>query len=143
MKTPLKVLTFGVVSGCVWSVVANVTVGAFGGTSDAIAKVVSGVLAGVLISLALGVPLKRFGKRATILLGALSLPLGAFLYGFIFSIVGWRFLGYEPTSPLWDGYACAAMSVVSNFAIVFFALAIFTTFLLGRVIVPVKPEDAV
>src|SRR5580692_6084663 len=97
MKTPLKVLTFGVVSGLVWSVVPSVLavmwLGArwFDATDDVTAKALSGVLTGVVISFALGVPLKKFGKRAAMLLGALSLPVGAFVYGFIFSIVQWIF----------------------------------------------------
>ena len=110
-----------------------------GPSNDITAKAVVGVLTGVIISFALAVPLKRFGKRATMLLGALSLPLGAFLYGFILSTV----LSGELAESLWAGYACAGFTVVaavaSDCAFVLFPLAILTTFLLARVIVPVKP----
>src|ERR1700722_16297523 len=98
-----------------------------GQSSDLPAKAFVGVLTGVVISFPLAVPLKRFGKRATILLGALSLPLGAFLYGFILSI----FLSGEPAESLWAGFACAVVTVVSDCAFVLFPLAILTTFLLG------------
>jgi hypothetical protein len=138
MKTPLKVLIFGFVSGLVWSVTATFAYGPFGAPTAP--QIVSGVLAGVIVSFAVGATLMRFRKKSTIILGALSLPAGAFLYGFILSIIEWVFVGGESGDPLVMGYLCVLMSVVSVFAILFFPLAILTTLLLRRVVVPVKPN---
>ena len=51
--------------------------------------IVSGVLSGVIVSFALVAPLAKSSRGKTILLGALSLPLGAFVFGVLLSLVQW------------------------------------------------------
>ncbi len=73
MKTNLKVLTFGIVSGLVWSAAPGVLGGLFWTTKEtASAVVMSGVLTGVLTSFTLRTILARCGTPAAILVGALS-----------------------------------------------------------------------
>jgi hypothetical protein len=149
MKAPLKVLTFGVASGLVWSAVPGFLLGFFLHKAEiAIADIVSSVLAGVLISFALRLPLAKLGKAATILFGAVSLPLGAFLFGAIFSIVHPVFSSGDLASngvthaslAVATGRMYAVGSTSSTFAFWLFPAAVLTTFRLRRVIVSVQAD---
>ena len=96
--------------------------------------IVSGLVSGVLTSLALRAHLAKARKRMTVVVGAVSLPFGAFLFGFLLSVLQWVFLARD-FSPFSVGFQYALFSMISIFAIVLFPLAILTTFLLRAVIV--------
>ena len=103
----------------------------------------AGVLAGVLASFALAAALRRCGRGAAILFGALSLPVGAFLFGVLLSLVQWLvreftgtaypFVAYE-FAPIKTGAQYALLSVISVLAFILFPLAVGTTLLLRRVV---------
>ena len=143
MSTTLRVLAFGVVSGLIWSVVPGTLAELFRSPRETAMVVVSGLLTGVLTSFGLSAPLARFGLRATIVFGALSLPLGAFIFGVLLSLAHWVVRAFSGTThqlsahafaPMTAGAEYAILSVVSIYAIVLFPLAVSTTFLLRRVI---------
>jgi hypothetical protein len=150
MKAPLKVLTFGVASGLVWSAVPGFLLGFYShGAEMAVADIVAAVLAGVLTSFALRLLLAKTGNAASILFGAVSLPLGAFLFGAIFSIVHPVFSSGDLASngvtraslAVATGRDYAVGSTCSNFAIWLFPAAVLTTFLLRRVVLSVKAVE--
>jgi hypothetical protein len=131
------------VSGLIWSLVPGALSELFRSPGETATVVVSGVLSGILTSFALAAPLARFGRGPVILFGALSLPLGAFAFGVLLSLVQWlvrefsgtgyRFVAHEFAS-LTAGIQYAVSSVISVFAFVLFPLAVLTTFLLKRAI---------
>lgn len=132
MNTTLRILAFGMVSGLIWSGVAGTLNELFRSPRETATAIVSGVLAGVFTSFALKLPLVRSGKLAAIVFGLLSLPLGAFAFGILLSLVQWAALDRDLT-PLALGVQYALLSVVSIFAVVLFPLAVLTTFLLRAV----------
>ncbi len=143
MSTSLRVLAFGVASGLIWSVVPGTLNELFRSPRETATVVVSGLLTGVLTPFALSAPLARFGRRATIVFGALSLPFGAFIFGVLHSLARWVLRELSGTThqfathtfaPMTTGAEYAVLSVVSIYAIVLFPLAVSTTFLLRRVI---------
>ena len=143
MSTPFRVLAFGVISGLLWSLIAGVLGELFRSPGESATVIVSGVLSGTLIALALVAPLARFSRGTTILFGVLSLPLGAFVFGVLLSLVQWLVREFGGTAywyvahgfaPFTVGVEYAVVSVISVFSFVFFPLAVITTFLLRRVI---------
>src|SRR5689334_6681125 len=91
MKSLLRVLAFGFVSGLLWSVVAGLLADLFSTRADVPATIVAGIIAGIVTSSVLALLVARFSRGLTIILGLLSLPLGAFLFGFALALVN-RFL---------------------------------------------------
>jgi uncharacterized membrane protein YjgN (DUF898 family) len=97
-------------------------------------------LTGVVLSFALKQPLAKAGFWVCFGLGLLALPVGAFAFGVLASLVE------NLTATLTDitdkfggnpfsvGVEYALFSVVSLFAVVLFPLAVLTTFLLRAVI---------
>ncbi len=143
MSTPSRVLAFGVASGVIWSLVPSTLSELFRSPGETATVIVSGILSGILTSFALAAPLARFGHGAAILFGTLSLPLGAFTFGVLLSLVQWLVRDFSGTAyqfvaygfaPLTVGAQYAVLSVISVFAFVLFPLAVLTTFLLRRVI---------
>jgi uncharacterized membrane protein len=138
MNTTFRVVFFGLISGPIWSVIPGVSSSLFQSGKDAIEVVAAGLLTGVIISLVLELPLKRFGKAVATILGLLSLPLGALAFGFVFSIPhhdrtfndGQH--GFCNAIQLATEYAI--LSVISVFAVFLLPLAILTTFVLRHVI---------
>ena len=143
MSTPLRVLAFGVVSGLIWSLVPGTLSELFRSPGETATVIVSAVLSGIVTSFTLAAALARFKHVAAIFFGLLSLPLGAFAFGVLLSLVQWlvrEFNGVaysfvEPEfAPFTAGAEYALLSVISVFAFVLFPLAVLTTFLLRRVI---------
>ena len=138
MKTNLKIMAFGSVSGLVWSLVAATLMELFDTprqtpTAEIATVIGSGLLAGVSTSFAMRVPLRKFGKPAAVMFGALSLPLGAFLFGALLSFAQWGFLG-RALAPLERGLLFAGLSVITIFGVALLPLAVLTTFILRRVV---------
>ena len=143
MSTSFRVLSFGVISGLLWSLIAGFIGELFRSPGESVTVIVSGVLSGVIVSFALVAPLAKSSRGKTILLGALSLPLGAFVFGVLLSLVQWLVREFGGTAyrnvanefaPFTAGFEYAVLSVISIFAVVFFPLAVLTTFLLRRVL---------
>jgi hypothetical protein len=143
MNTNLRVLTFGVVSGLIWSVIPGLLSELFRSTGETVTVLVSGILTGALTSFALRAPLAKCRRQTAILLGLLSLPFGAFAFGVLTSLVQWvvreltgtsyRFVAHD-FSPFHTGISYAVLSAVSIFAFVLFPLAVLTTFLLRAMV---------
>jgi hypothetical protein len=89
MNTPPRVFTFGLVGGLVWAVIAGVIDELFRSRAETLTVLTSGAMSGVAVSLMLFVPLARFGRLGSVLLGIASLPLGAFVFGVLVSVVQW------------------------------------------------------
>lgn len=147
MNTLARILTFGFVSGLLWSAVPGVLVDLFSTRADIPATVVAGVIAGVVTSAVLGFLLARIGRALAVVLGLLSLPVGAFVFGFALALIdrflpalasGTRALG----EPLTLGVNYALLSVISIFAIGLFPLAVFTTLLLRAFIIRGRATNA-
>jgi hypothetical protein len=134
MNTTTKVLVFGVVSGLIWSLVLIAFGDGFTSVRDTADILVPGILTGVLVSFALKKPLSTLGRFGAFIAGLLSLPLGAFLFGFLGSIMEIISVGTVDLNPILSGLFCAMVSVISIFAFYFFPPAIFTTFILRAVI---------
>jgi hypothetical protein len=139
---------FGIVSGLIWSVVVEVFVlSALSDKPDTwgglFVKLGSGVAAGVIVALLLKSLLSRSGPSTTIICGLLSLPVGAFLYGFLLALMQMlanTFTGVGGTSvsglnPVEAGVVFAGVSCVSFLSIFFLPAAVITTFLLRTFII--------
>lgn len=139
MKTPARVILFGLLSGLLWSVVPGTLANLFNSRANVPATLLAGLIAGLVTSLALASVVARFGRVLAVILGLLSLPAGAFIFGFAFALVA-RFLpaltrGEQASmEPLKLGSNYALWSVISIFAIGLFPLAVLTTLFLRRVI---------
>jgi len=140
MNTTTRVITFGIISGLIWSVIAAV----LSGLNLGITVIVAGILTGVSVSLALKSPLQTYGRWGGFVCGALSLPAGAFIFGVIISLVNMAaskitgsgdFPFIDPASnPVQTGVMYAVISVVSLFVVALLPLAVLTTFILRAVI---------
>ena len=133
-----RIFAFGAVSGLIWSAIAGVILHlSFGSLGATVATLLSGILVGILLSIALVVPLARLGRSSVFVLGLLSLPLGVFLFGIIISLVA-LLAGesYADVRPLETSLVWAFYSVASYFALFLIPLAILTTYLLRRLTVP-------
>jgi len=150
MNTPARVFTFGLVGGLVWAVIAGVLDELFRSRGETLTVLTSGVMSGVAVSFILFVPLARFGRLGGVLLGIASLPLGAFVFGVLASVVQWlagqltgetyRFIAYGFT-PWRSGAELALLSMISIFAFFLFPLAVLTTFLLRAILrLEVRPR---
>jgi hypothetical protein len=137
MSTRAKVIMFGIVSGLIWSVVPGGLNDLFR-SKESILVFIAGAVTGLAVSLALKVPLTKFGRWWTLLLGLVSLPLGAFIFGVVFSLLNvsdWlNGSQYGIFNSILIGGYYALLSVISIFAIVLFPLAVLTTFTLRAVI---------
>ena len=140
MKTLGRVLAFGFVSGLLWSVVPGILGDLFSTRADVPATLIAGVVAGVITSAVLALLLVRFGRGPTVVLGLLSLPLGAFVFGFTLALMS-RFLpaltgGTRAQIDPWNmGLNYALLSVISIFALGLFPLAVVTSLLLRALLV--------
>ena len=130
MNTTAKVITFGIVSGLTWSVIPGSLNDLFQSSEESIQVVIAGLLTGVIVSLALKSPLKKFTKGWALIIGLLSLPFGAFIFGSIFSIIH----SSDWSNAFQVGAEYAVISVISLFAVILFPLAVLTTFILRAII---------
>ena len=146
MSSTAKVITFGIISGLIWSVVAGGLNGLFDSAKASVLVVLAGALTGLTVSLALKAPLTKFGRWWTLVIGLVSLPLGAFIFGVVFSILDvsdWlKGSQYGIFNAIVIGGYFALLSVISIVAIFLFPLAVFTTFLL-RVVIHSSKKHAV
>ena len=62
MSTRVKVITFGVISGLIWSVVAGSLDDLFR-SKESILVIAAGALTGLAVSLAFKAPLTKFGRN--------------------------------------------------------------------------------
>ena len=140
MKISRQVLRFGAVSGLIWSIFPA-ALRQVRSLNEAATYVLAGVLVGILTSLILASALKRRGRAAAIFLGALSLPLAAFMFGVLVSVIQWLvreatgtavgFAAYG-RNPVFVGAEFSVYASISIFAPVLFLLAVGTTLLLRR-----------
>ena len=137
---------FGLFSGLLWSVVPGTLANLFESQANVPGTLLAGLVAGLVTSLALASVVARFGRVFAIVLGLLSLPLGAFIFGFAFEVIA-RFF---PTLSSGDrtylqpwrlGLNYAMLSVISIFAVGLFPLAVFTTLFLRWVILGGKKRE--
>jgi hypothetical protein len=146
MSTLAKILTFGFVSGLLWSVVPGILADLFSSLADVPATIIAGIVAGVLTSAFVSLLVARLGRGLTVVVGLFSLPVGAFLFGFILALIS-RFLpaftsGARVDIEPWTlGFNYALLSVISIFAIGLFPLAVLTTLLLRAFMVRGKGID--
>jgi len=100
-----------------------------------------GIASGIIVSLLLSFPLRRVGNRWSLVFGVGALPLGAFFFGLLQSILhpisGYGINAGEMVeyhnSPIGMGFGFAVLSVFSIFTPLFLPLAILTTYLLRLV----------
>jgi len=107
----------------------------FSSRADVPGTVIAGIVSGVVTSAVLAPAVMRFERGLIIVFGLLSLPLGAFVFGFSFALITRLVpaLGsgtHALVDPWTLGLNYALLSVVSIFAIGLFPLAVFTTWLL-------------
>jgi hypothetical protein len=131
-------------SGLIWSGLGG---GFLSGDSFAYGEMATvlgaGIITGILVSFMLKLPLSKCGRFATLGYGLLSLPVGAFAFGFITSLIqlavrAFTGISYSMVSsfnPVEAGILFALVSTVSICAIVYLPLAVITTFLLRAVII--------
>jgi hypothetical protein len=144
-NTPRAPLLWGAIYGALWSLAPGVLseLLSLSRPGEAITVILTGILTGVLVSAALTPVLRRTKRWHAAVLGVLSLPLGAWLFGFLISWCHWgvmkltgihyRFVMEIVESP---GYVFAPLkaardyalySTRSPFGLLFFPLAILTT----------------
>jgi hypothetical protein len=145
MSTTAKIITFGIVSGLIWSVIATGPE-LLNSVKDFILVLSAGTLTGLAVSLILKVPLTKFGRWWTLVFGLISLPLGAFIFGIVFSILNlseWlNGSQYGIFNAVLIGGDFALISVANLCAVYLFPLAIITTFLLRIVIHSARKHSA-
>ena len=134
---------WGCVYGALWSLAPGVLSELLRHPGEAATVVLSGMLTGIGVTFGLATLLPRCRRPLVWLLGALSLPLGAGLFGIVISWVHWivmkltgthyRFVMeiVEPPGyvfgPLQAARDYALCSTVSAFALLFIPLAVLTT----------------
>jgi len=145
------VLIFGIVAGSVWSFVPG-TLGELFITAGQTATVVfSEALTGVFVSWLLALALPRVSRSERIVLGLFSLPVGAFSFGVIISFIhlavealfgiSYRFVAHE-FMPIHSGFSYAAYSTLWYPVFVLLPLALFTSWLFGRLAVNVRVKTS-
>jgi hypothetical protein len=110
-------------------------------TGEALSVLFAGLLTGIAVTHLLAWPLYHSGRRSALLIGAASLPLGAFLFGIIaswvhFGLVQWPGVEYcfarDRFDPLQVGLDYATGASVSWLAVMSLPVAVVTTILLHR-----------
>jgi hypothetical protein len=145
--TPV-VVVWGGLYGILWSLAPGILSELLKRPGEAATVFLSGAVTGILVSYALGPWLARTNRAVATLLGILSLPLGAALFGAViswihrgilmFTGIHYRFVmqieeapGFV-FSPLQTARDYALFASCTPLAIVFLPLAILTTFHLRR-----------
>jgi hypothetical protein len=136
MKPTTQNILFGTFAGMLWSLVPGTLSELFTSFGQGVSVVLCGVLTGIIVTFTVRRLFDGSSKRFGIFLGVLSLPYGAFLFGFIISVahafiavIGgpkYRFIEYR-FEPFEAGMSYALYSSISIFAVVLFPAAIFTT----------------
>src|SRR5579859_3711878 len=150
--TRTAIVVFGTGSGLIWSVIGGGFISGNMSSGEDATVLGAGVITGILVSFMLKPVLSRCGCFATVGCGLLSLPVGAFAFGFIASlmqiaveaITGVSYSLTASFNPIEAGVVFALVSVMSILAVIYLPLAVLTTFLLRAVIIRgVRHEHAV
>jgi len=144
MSTLARILIFGSVSGLLWSVAPGVLDDLFSRRADVPATIVASVVSGIITAAVLGAVVTRFGLGPAVGFGLLSLPFGAFVFGFSLALIT-RFLpaltcGTRAVIEPWKlGADYVFLSVFTVLAVGLFPLAVVTTLLLRSFILRGRP----
>ena len=148
-----RVVAFGILAGSVWSLVPGVLSELLRDRDQALMVVAAGMATGVVVSLLLYRALLGVPLRGAALLGALSLPLGAFVFGVTISVVHllaqavtgatYRFAegGFGPvTNGVFYAYYSVFYGLVPRFGLglLLFPMAVLTTCCLQRTVSPLR-----
>ncbi len=140
MRRLLQLTAFGAASGLVWSLVPLVLSELYQSAGEIVSVLSAGTLTGITVTLILAGPLSLSRRRTAVMVGAASLPLGAFLFGVIVSWVHlglWHWSGttyrfvehrFDPLEAGWT--YLVSLSWIPWFAAILFPLAVVTTILL-------------
>jgi hypothetical protein len=138
MSTTAKVITFGAITGLIWSVISGILNDLFQSDIESVEVIIAGLLTGIIVSLAFKSPLQKFGNGKTLITGLLSLPFGAFVFGFIFSVLhpSGSYIDSQLgiSNALQVAVEYATLSLLPFFAIFLLPLSVLTTFVLRHVI---------
>jgi hypothetical protein len=141
--TRTAIVIFGTMSGLIWSVIGGGLLSGDMSSGEDATVLGAGVITGILVSFMLKSVLSKCGRFATLGYGLLSLPVGAFAFGFIASLIqiavkaitGVSYSLTTSFNPFEAGILFALVSVMSILAVVYLPLAVLTTFLLRAVII--------
>lgn len=133
---------WGVAYGAVWSLAPGILSELMRHPGEAATVILSGSITGVVVACALAPALARSRLWQALLLGVVSLPLGAGLFGFVISWLHWVVMNLTGThyrfvmqivespgyvfAPLKAAKDYALFSALSPFALVFIPLAVLT-----------------
>jgi hypothetical protein len=139
------VLLWGAIYGALWSLAPGILgeLLRLSKPGEAVTVILTGILTGVLVSVTLAPLLPKTKRWHAAILGVISLPLGAWLFGFLISWCHWSVMKltgvhYRFVMPIVEppGYVFAPLhaakdyalfSTLSPFALVFIPLAVLTT----------------
>jgi hypothetical protein len=148
-----RVVAFGILAGSGWSWAPGILNQLLQDQGEALTVLASGMATGVVVSLLLYRPLLRVSLGGAALLGAVSLPLGAFVFAVTISVVhllaqavtgeSYRFAegGFEP---ILNGVRYAQYSVLYGliphlgWGRLLFPMAVLTTLCLQRTVSPLR-----
>jgi hypothetical protein len=138
MKPIYRTLTFGALSGIVWSIIPGLLTDLFSSVGESVTIFLAGAITGIAVSFSIRRLLDGNSKQFAILVGCLTLPYGAFLFGLITAFLHiiiseaggptYKF-AQQDIEPFGEAAAYAIYSCISIFALVLFPLAIGTTLL--------------
>lgn len=138
-----RAVWFGAFSGLIWAALVGGISGYFNWLGEGITVLFAGALTGIVVSLFLIFPLRRYGRGTAIAAGLFALPLGGFCFGVIFSTTqfvvhdlggpSYRYVEYG-WYPLKAGGEFAVLAMISIFGLLFFPLSLLTTYCLRRYI---------
>lgn len=135
MNTLPRIVTFGVISGVVWSLAPGILGDWFSDRADIPGTFIAGILAGVLTAAMLSLLITRFGRTGTLVLGVVSLPVGAFVFGLSLALVSRIAPALTSHVHPWSSaMTYAVLSLISVFAVVLIPLALLTTHLFKKVV---------
>jgi hypothetical protein len=142
------VLLWGALYGAVWALAPGCLSEILSTPGEAATTILAGAVTGMLMSAALAPGLAVSHRWQAVCLGALTLPLGAGLFGFVASWIHWTVMKLTGThyrfvmqiveppgyifDPLQTAMNYALYATLSAFGIVFMPLAILTTLHLRR-----------
>lgn len=152
-----RLLIFGLGYGAIWSLVPGALGDLLRSPLQAATVLGAGMLTGTVVTLALALVLKRLNGWQAAVLGILSLPIGAWVFGLLISCAHWiilqlsgvhlRFVteieevpGYA-WAPFEAAFQYAFFSSFTVFAFALFPLAILTTLHLWKAVSAALPND--
>jgi hypothetical protein len=138
MSSAFKTTLFGIISGLIWSLIAILLLAkfAFNPAEPIFVDLLIGAITGIAVSFTLKVPLMKFGKMGSVILGVLALPLGIFIFTFFTAIFEIITESYEPngfnliTAVFLTTFLCLVYSYY------FLPLSVLTTIILKKIISP-------